>query len=93
MLNEQQVVVIYRAKLALNSQDDGQDTRHTTKGQRIRISVMYGVTSQTIRDIWSRRSWPALLVQGTCGMWILEQQFAVGHLIFILDGKILLIVI
>ena len=61
MLDEQQVVEIYMAKLALRAQcqDDASDANMAKgiKGQSVPFSVMYGVTSRTIRDIWNHLSW------------------------------------
>ncbi len=64
MLNEQQVVEIYMTKPALQlqrrqSRNDVPDTKKmkVIKGKSVRVSIMYGVASRTIRDIWNRRSW------------------------------------
>jgi hypothetical protein len=73
MLNEQQVLEIYMAKLALQAQrrEDAPDTNN--KGQSVRYSVMYGVTSRAIRDIWNRQSW----AYATRHLWHLEPQLGV----------------
>jgi hypothetical protein len=94
MLNEQQVLEIYMVKLALQGQsrDDGPDSNkmQLIKGQSVRVSTMYGVTSRTIRDIWNRQSW----AYATKHLWHLEPQLGdqnmTGHagvevLIFLLS--------
>ena len=74
MLKEQQVVEIYKAKVALQAQrrEDAPDTKklHMIKGHSLRISALYGVTSRTIRDIWNRQSW----AYATRHLWHLEPQ-------------------
>jgi hypothetical protein len=76
MLGEQQVVAIYKAKLALRAQsrDNSPDTKkmQLIKSQSARVAVMYGVTPRTIRDIWNRQSW----IYATRHLWILEPQLS-----------------
>lgn len=74
MLNEQQAVEIYMAKLVLRAQSrdnaPGNNKMQGITGQSGHVSAMYGVTSRTIRDIWNRQSanhGPTQL--GTCGIW------------------------
>jgi hypothetical protein len=76
MLTEQQVVEIYMVKIALRAQNlqqnqfNAPDASKTLmiKGQSIHVSVIYGVTSRTIRDIWNRQSW----AYATRHLWHLE---------------------
>ena len=79
MLQEQQVVEIYMAKLALQAQrrDDASDTNKIQgiKGHSIRVSSMYGVTPRTIRDIWNRQSW----AYATRHLWHLEPQLGLEN--------------
>jgi hypothetical protein len=72
MLSEEQVLEIYMAKVSLLNQDSALDTNkmQMIKGQSVRVSVMYGVTSRTIRDIWNRQSWAYV----TRHLWCLEPQ-------------------
>ena len=74
MLNEQQVVQIYMAKLAMQAQNRDHipitNRMQAIKGQSVSVSVLYGVTSRTIRDIWNRRSW----AYATRHLWHLEPQ-------------------
>jgi hypothetical protein len=60
MLCEKDVIEIYMTKLALQAQnrEDAPVTNkmQAMKGQSFGVSVMYGVTSRTIRDIWNRHS-------------------------------------
>ena len=61
MLDEQQVVEIYMAKLALRAHcRKNAPTNNKMKGirgQSGHVSAMYGVTPRTIRDIWNHQSW------------------------------------
>ncbi len=78
MLDEQQVVDIYMAKLANLAQgrpDAPHNKRQVIKGQSARVSVLYGVSSRTIRDIWNRQSW----AYATWHLWHLEPQLGVGE--------------
>ncbi len=74
MLSEQQAVEIYTAKISLRAQS--QDTApnmnqmRVIKGRSVRVALIYGVTSRTIRDIWNRRSWG----WATRHLWCLEPQ-------------------
>jgi hypothetical protein len=81
MLDEQQVVAIYMAKLALRAQcrDDASDANTTKviKGQSVCFSVVYGVTSRTIRDIWNHQSW----AYATSHLWDVDPQLSAGNLI------------
>ena len=64
MLTEENVLEIYRAKIALQSQL--LETHHTEgssvmknllRGKSSQFSGRYGVSARTIRDIWNRRTW------------------------------------
>ena len=96
MLNEQQVVEIYMTKLALqaHSRSDvpGMDMKKVIKGQSARVSIMYGVSSRTIRDIWNHQSWayvtrhlwdrtPQLITENTISMHPIK---VLNHLLFIM---------
>ena len=79
MLQEQQVVEIYMAKLALQAQRRGdppdKNNMQAIKGHSISFSTMYGVTSRTIRDIWNRQSW----AYATRHLWHLEPQLGLEN--------------
>jgi hypothetical protein len=79
MLDEQQAVDIYMAKLAMREQDrdDASSTNKTqgTRSKSVTVSVLYGVTDRTIRDIWNRQSW----AYATSHLWHLEPQLGVGE--------------
>jgi hypothetical protein len=81
MLNEQQVVEIYMAKLALRAHSrnnaPGTNKMQGIKGQSGHVSAMYGVTSRTIRDIWNRQSW----AYATRHLWNLESQLRVDNML------------
>ena len=88
MLQEQQVVAIYMAKLAFRMQtrEDKPDNKYIQgiKGQSVRVSAMYGVTSRTIRDIWNRQSW----AYATRHLWHLETQSGVDNTISMHPEKV-----
>ena len=80
MLSEKDVVEIYMTKLVLQAQSREADAPVTNKmqamkGQSVGVSVMYGVTSRTIRDIWNRQSW----AYATRHLWHLEPQLGVEN--------------
>jgi hypothetical protein len=79
MLCEKDVIEIYMTKLALRAQsrEDAPFTNkmQAMKGQSVGVSVMYGVTSRTIRDIWNRHSW----AYATRHLWHLEPQLGVEN--------------
>ena len=81
MLDEQQVVAIYMAKLALRAHcwDDASDENMIKgiKGQSVPFSVMYGVTSRTIRDIWNHQSW----AYATRHLWDSDPQLSAENMV------------
>jgi hypothetical protein len=91
MLGEQQVIAIYKAKLALQTQsrDNVQEMNKVQliKGQSVRFAVMYGVTPRTIRDIWNRQSW----AYATKHLWSLEPQLSDENLVSAPAVKVMLV--
>ncbi len=88
MLKEQQVVEIYMAKLALQAQRRENATDTNIKGQSFRVSVMYGVTSRAIRDIWNRQSW----AYATRHLWHLEPQLRVDITMSLPEVQVMLLI-
>ncbi len=90
MLDEQQVVAIYKAKIALQMQSRGnapdENKAQVIKGQSVRVAVMYGVTPRTIRDIWNRQSW----AYATRHLWNLEPQLSDENLVSMAKIKVML---
>ena len=90
MLDEQQVVVIYMAKLALMSQSHDAAAikikAQVVKGQSARVAVMYGVNPRTIRDIWNRHSW----AYATRHLWSLEPQLSDENMLSSSAAKVLI---
>ncbi len=81
MLNEQQVVEIYMAKLALRAHSrnnaPGTNKMKGITGQSGHVSAMYGVTSRAIRYIWNRQS----SAYATRHLWHLESQLRVDNML------------
>ena len=58
MLTKQQVVEIYKHKLAtLAHLSNPENQISSIRGKCGPLSRVYGVSSRTIRDIWNRRTW------------------------------------
>ena len=64
MLTEENVLEIYRAKIALQSQlleihhtEGSSVMKNLLRGKSSQFSGRYGVSARTIRDIWNCRTW------------------------------------
>ena len=71
VLTEDLAARIYQCKLDLKAPQGtaAHDTEHDkTRGKSVPVSIKFGVSPKTIRDIWTRRTWAST----TSHLWHLE---------------------
>ena len=67
LLTTDQVLEIYKCKLAFEKYNNGIRTR----GLSVSVSRMYQVSPKTIRDIWNHITWKPV----TCHLWRSDMEF------------------
>ncbi len=65
MLNESDVINVYKLKLKLSV---------STKGESEPVSKLFGISARAVRDIWNRKTW----TYATRHLWACEDSSAQG---------------